>query len=322
MFASKLKIRLPRRLTAYFLLFGIAALVWLGIGIIYIAHAATESRSESAALRALGRASERFALAYLRNKSADLQPVVAEIRVQCRADFCAVVSESGEYLAHSRDAFKGKQAVELGNTSDRWGDVSEVQYVDDNGLAVHEYRTPLKAGGNLIGSMRLGFSQARFWDYLTAGAHLAPFALVGPACCLAIGAVLVNRVVRPVADIEEQLHLVATSPSVDSCELREVAGGGAAAVGWNRVIQQRTSTASLQHRVRKSLDQGRNSRLDAVLNSVPDGVATTDGAGRLTYTNMPMSVLLGLPDVITGGEGGENDIALVMTEQLTKRWQL
>src|SRR3954447_24302580 len=323
MFASKLKIRLPRRLTAYFLLFGIAALVWLAIGVVYIAHAATESRSESAALRALGRASERFVLAYLRNKQGDLQPVLAEIRTQCRADYCAVVAESGEYLAHSSDGFKGKQTVELGNTTDRWGEVSQVQYVNEQGISIHEFRAPLKAAGTLIGSIRLGFAQLRVWDYLAAGAHFAPLALIGPACCLAIGAVLVNRVVRPVADIEQQLHLVATSPSVDGCDLREVLGNGAAAVGWNRVIQQRTSAESLRQRVRKSLDQGRNSRLDAVLNSVPDGVATTDDEGRLTYTNLPMSVLLGLPDVLTGRDGAsESDGAPLMTEQLTQRWQL
>ena len=35
-----------------------------------------------------------------------------------------------------------------------------------------------------------------------------------------------------------------------------------------------------------------------MLNSIPDGVATTDAAGRLTYTNLPMSVILGLKDVV------------------------
>ena len=51
MFASKLQIRLPRRITAYFLLFGVAALVWLSVGAVYVVHSVTESRSESASLR-------------------------------------------------------------------------------------------------------------------------------------------------------------------------------------------------------------------------------------------------------------------------------
>ncbi len=140
------------------------------------------------------------------------------------------------------------------------------------------------------------------------------------------GAVLVNRMVRPVADIEQQLHHVATSPSVESCQLHEVPCVGAAAMGWNRVVQQRASGAeseSLQQRIRKSLEQGRQSRLDSVLNSMPDGIATTDASGRLTYTNMPMSVLLGLPAVVPGGDGAsEGEGVPSMTQQLAAAWQL
>jgi two-component system phosphate regulon sensor histidine kinase PhoR len=140
------------------------------------------------------------------------------------------------------------------------------------------------------------------------------------------GAVLMNRLVRPVADIEQQLYQVAMSPSIESCELHEVQNMGAAAIGWNRVIQKRASAGqedSLQQRIRKSLEQGRHSRLDAVLNSIPDGVATTDGEGRLTYTNLPMAVLLGLPDAVRGtNDASEGQSAPIMMEQLTQHWHL
>ena len=63
MFASKLQIRLPRRITAYFLLFGMTALLWLGVAVIYIAHSVTESRLQSGALRSLAKANDRFSLA-------------------------------------------------------------------------------------------------------------------------------------------------------------------------------------------------------------------------------------------------------------------
>jgi signal transduction histidine kinase len=325
MFASKLQLRLPRRITAYFLLFGMAALLWLSVAIVYIAHSVSESRSESASLRSLGSAGDRFNLAYLRNKSADFQPLLAEIRAHCRADYCAVVLDSGEYLAHSSDGYKGKSPVEQGNVTDRWGEIVELQFVGDNGKPVREYRAPLKPAGKSLGTIRLGFAQTSIWGYLATGAQLAPFALIGPACCMVAGTVLLSRMVRPVADIEQQLHQVATSPSVESCELREVPGIGAAAMGWNRVIQQRSSASeseTLQQRIRKSLEQGRHSRLDMVLNSMPEGVATTDASGRLTYTNLPMSVLLGLPDVVHGDGAAEGEPALVMTEQLTARWNL
>jgi two-component system phosphate regulon sensor histidine kinase PhoR len=326
MFANKLQIRLPRRITAYFLLFGVAALVWLSVGVIYVAHSVTESRSESASLRFVGRATDRFVLAYLRDKKADFQPVLSDIRSQYGADFCAVVSPSGEFLAHSNSTLKGKVATIQGNITDRWGEVVELKYISDNGVPIREFQAPLRSGTNTIGTLRLGFVQSNIWGYLTAGAQFAPLALIGPACCMAIGAVLVNRMVRPVADIELQLLQVATSPSVEGCELREVQGVGAAAVGWNRVVKQRFNSGqaeSLQQKVRKSLEQGRNSRLDAVLNSVPDGVATTDEEGRLTYTNLPMSVLLGLPDVVRNGDGASQGEPLpLMADQLTKRWQM
>jgi PAS domain S-box-containing protein len=324
MFDSKLQIRLPRRITAYFLLFGMAALLWLSVAVVYIAHSVTESRSTSASLRSLAQASDRFSLAYLRNKSANFQPLLLEIRAQSRADYCAVVADSGEYLAHTSGEYKGKSAPEQGNVTDRWGEVVELRFVGDDGKAVREYRVPLKPAGKSLGTLRLGFAQTSIWGYLATGAQFAPFALFGPACCMVAGAVLVNRMVRPVADIEQQLHQVATSPSLESCALREVPGVGAAAMGWNRVIQQRSSAGeseTLQRRIRKTLEQGRHSRLDTVLNSMPDGVATTDADGRLTYTNLPMAVLLGLPHPVRGGDAA-GEAAPVMTEQLTTQWNL
>lgn len=326
MFASKLQIRLPRRITAYFLLFGLAALVWLSVGAVYVAYSVTDNRSESASLRSLGRGSDRVVLAYLRNKSTDLQPLLAEIRTQSGADHCAVVSPTGEFLAHSSAELRGKPATELGALTERWGEIVCVEYMDDNGVLIHEYRCPLKAGSEALGMMRLGIAQRSVWSYVRAGAQFAPLAFFGPACCMVAGAVLLNRLVRPVADIEQQLYQVATSPSLESCEWREVPGVGAAAIGWNRVVQQKLNkgqSESLQQRVRQSLSHGRQGRLDAVLNSIPDGVATTDAAGRLTYTNLPMSVSLGLKDVVSSGDGAnQTENAPIMTEQLIQRWQL
>src|SRR4051812_26767805 len=142
MFANKLQIRLPRRITAYFLLFGMAALLWLGVAVIYIARSVSESRSESASLRSLGQACDRFNLAYLRNRTADFQPLLLEIRGQSHAEYCAVVADSGEYLSHTTSAYKGKSATEQGNVTDRWGEVVELEFKGDDGTAVREYRVP------------------------------------------------------------------------------------------------------------------------------------------------------------------------------------
>jgi PAS domain S-box-containing protein len=324
MFGSKLQIRLPRRIAAYFLLFGLAALVWLSVGAVYVAYTVTDSRSESASLRSLGRGSDRIVLAYLRNKSADIQPVIAEIRTQSGADYCAIVSPTGEYLAHTNRELCGKPATESGTMTERWGDITRVEFVSDDGAAIHEYRCPIKAADKVMGSLRLAIAQANLWSYVRQGLQFAPLAFLGPTCCMIAGVVLLNHMVRPVADIEQQLFQVAMSPSLESCEWREVPNVGAAAIGWNRVVRQKLAggqSESLQQRIRQSLDDGRKSRLDAVLNSIPDGVATTDATGRLTYTNLPMSVILGLKNP-GGSDASESEDAPLMTDHLVHRWHL
>jgi two-component system phosphate regulon sensor histidine kinase PhoR len=326
MFASQLPIRLPRRVTAYFLFFGLAALVWLSVGAVYVARSVTDSSSESASLRSLGRGSDRLVLAYLRDKTIDLGAVLSEIRAQSGASFCAIVSPTGELLAHTGGEVTGRPATERGQMTDRWGEVVRVQYQDDHGVSVHEYRTPLKAGDTDLGTLQLGIAQPSIWTYLGASAQFAPLAFIGPACFMAVGAVLVNRLVRPVAEIEGQLFHVATSPSVEGCELREVPSYGAAALGWNRVVRQRLNAPkaeSLRERIRQSLEHGRHSRLDALLNSIPDGVATTDAEGRLTYTNVPMAVIIGLPEAVgSSGDSFADDAAPRITDQFVLHWNL
>ena len=280
MFASKLQIRLPRRITAYFLLFGLAALVWLSIGAVYVAHSVTDSRSESASLRWLGRACDRVTLAYLRDKNTDLQSMLAEIRAQSGASYCAIVSPTGEYLAHSNSGHNGKPVAERGGLTDRWGEVMRVEYVDDNGETIHEYRSPLKAGDTQLGTLRLGIAQPSVWTYLrasgaicAAGYYSARRAAWWRARCCSIA--WCGR--WPTSN--SSCFRLPVSPSVEGCELREVPVVGAASLGWNRVVQQRFAVPkadTLRERIRQSLQQGRNSRLDAVFNSIPDGVATTD----------------------------------------------
>jgi PAS domain S-box-containing protein len=325
MFAKNFQIRLPRRITAYFLLFGLAALVWLGIGAVYVASMVTDSRSESASLRSLGRGSDRITLAYLRNKAADLQPLLIEIRAQSGADYCAIVSPTGEYSAHSNGELKGKSADELGAETERWGEIHRVEYMNSSGVTIHEYRCPLKSGDQSFGTLRIGFARRDIWSYLRASAQFAPLAFFGPACCMVAGAVLLSRMVRPVADIEQQLHQVATSPSLESCQWREVPNVGAAAIGWNRVVHEKLAAdqGMLQKRIRQSLEQGKQGQFDTVLNSIPDGIATTDANGRLTYSNMPMRVILGLKESAQEGGTAEPDGGLPsMTDQLMYHWHL
>lgn len=325
MSASALQIRLPRRVTAYFLLFGLTAVIWLSIAAFYVARSVDQHRSESGCLRWLGRADTRISLAYLKDGVASLQPLILDIKAQSGASYCAVISSKGEYLAHSNAEFVGETAEAHDGPVDRWGETIRVEYVDVRGERVHEYQTPLKAGGQPVGTLVFGMSQQGWWDVALSAAQHAPLAIFGPACCMVAGAVLINRMVQPVAEIEQQLHRVAMSPSVEGCELSEVQSIGAAAMGWNRMISQRTRnnpTEMLGQQIHQSLHDGRQSRLDGVLNSLPDGIATTDHSGRITYANVSMATILGMKDVVDATDAqGQTEHAPLMVETLAEAWE-
>ncbi len=320
------QLRLPRRVTAYFLLFGLTAVIWLSAGAFYVAQAVNLSRSESVSLRWIDRASSRIALDYLRNGEANFKSLVRELMAQSGAAYCAVVSKTGIYLAHTRPGYVGQPTVEHEGNTKQWSETIRVRYVDAQGTLIDEYRTPIDASGQVAGTFVLGVAQPSLWTYVRGAAQHAPLAIIGPACCMAMGAVLLNRMVRPVADIEQQLSRVAMSPSVEGCELLPVPNIGAAAMGWNRVVSERSGSGRSQdlgQRIEQSLQTGRQDRLDGVLNSIPDGVATTDSTGRLTYANLPMAAVLGMGDTIgatNAVRSGENLPKL--TDLLVDNWQL
>ncbi len=326
MSSTSIQLRLPRRVTAYFLLFGLAAVIWLGGGAFYVAREVTQSRSESASLRWLGRASARLTLEYVRHGDSQLQALVEELKTQSGAAYCAVLAKTGVYLAHTMPELVGKQAAEHQGTTDEWGDTLRLEYVDPQGELIDEYRAPLAIGGKPIGTLVYGVTQPGLWTYFSSAAHHAPLAILGPAFCMLIGAVLLNRMVKPVADIEQQLSRVAMSASVEGCELKPVAGVGAAAMGWNRVVNHRSSgsqAGELGQQIQQSLAKGRQGRLDGVLNSIPDGVATTDAAGRLTYTNLPMAAILGMNDIVGASDANYSaGNAPKLTDLLIETWKL
>jgi two-component system phosphate regulon sensor histidine kinase PhoR len=326
MLTTPFQLRLPRRVTAYFLLFGLTAVVWLSGSAFYVAREVNQDRSESASLRWLGRATSRAALDYLREGAKGLQPLVDQLKSQSGASYVAIRSKTGIYLAHSNHQLAGQMAVEHEGTIDEWGDAIRIQYIGPQGEKVDEYQTPLHAGGEAVGTLIYAVGQPNLWGYVRSAAHHAPLAVFGPACCMIVGAVLLNRMVRPVADIAQQLSRVAMSPSVEGCELRPVPGIGAAAMGWNRVVNERADggrVEDLDQKIRQSLQTGRQGRLDGVLNSIPDGVATTDASGRLTYTNLPMAAILGMKDIVGATDVGHgSESAPEMTNLLVEGWQL
>ena len=213
--------------------------------------------------------------------------------------YCAIVSPTGEYLAHSRAVCIGKP-VDRARRHDRSlgrGRASRIRRRQRRCRFTSTARRSRPAN-SCSAHCDWALPSPACGATCVPAVEYAPLAFFGPACCMVAGAVLLNRMVRPVADIEQQLFQVATSPSVESCELREVPSVGAAALGWNRVVQQRLSwrrrptrcSSGSGNRSSKAGTAGWTRCSTAFPTAWPRPMPT----GRLTYTNLPMAVILGL----------------------------
>jgi two-component system phosphate regulon sensor histidine kinase PhoR len=128
-------------------------------------------------------------------------------------------------------------------------------------------------------------------------AQYAPAAIIAPLLFMCSGAFVLQRMVRPVSGIELQLRQLALADATAATPLAPIEGTGAAAVGWNRLIDQRRAAqqkTGLESRLSQALEGFQRRKSDQILNSLPDGVALTDEEGRITFANQAMATLLGL----------------------------
>jgi sensor histidine kinase regulating citrate/malate metabolism len=107
MFAPAPHLELPRRITAYYLLFGLAAIAWLTVGAVIVAQSIQSMRAESSALTQLGKTAATITADHARNGQANFQAIVERIAVENGLRYCAIVGPDGRYLAHSNPKLAG-----------------------------------------------------------------------------------------------------------------------------------------------------------------------------------------------------------------------
>jgi two-component system phosphate regulon sensor histidine kinase PhoR len=107
---------------------------------------------------------------------------------------------------------------------------------------------------------------------------------------------VINRPVKTIAAVEEQLRRAAVSPTLDDAELAPVGPHGAIAFGWNRLLQEfaaERTGGGLQERLSGALQSIRHEQYDDLLNSLTDGIAVTDAEGRITFANQALGAMFG-----------------------------
>ena len=295
MLGKTFHLELSRRVTAYYLVFGLASVVWLMAGVVVVHDAMEDARAEKECLARMRAAASAVRSAAVR-EDCDFQALVDRFHSQWDSTYCAVASDDGHFLAHSSIGQVGRrQRVPSGETA-AWDDVERTRYVDGESGVLREYRVPVRIGGEARGIFVMAVPEPDTWDtVLSLGGH-APAAFLFPMVILFLGAVALRRTVRPMAEVERQLQLLATAASGSEADLHPIKVPSPVGVGWNRLVQcpgNGSPRPDLETRLNQALETFRESKLEQVLNSLADGIAVTDENGVITFANNALAGLLG-----------------------------
>jgi two-component system phosphate regulon sensor histidine kinase PhoR len=282
---------------AYYLLFATAVVAWLTAGIVQVTHGVLASRTTSGCLTRLGQV-ERDVVAAITSGGQDaVQTLLVGLTHEDSTQYWAILGPTGTYLAHSDRALVGQPGEVDVTPSEQWGAVARVERAGDaDGSKVWEYRTRIEKAGGLVGTLCMGVTEPGVWPIIRAAGDFAPTAVLGPLLLSLAGAVVLHRLVRPVAGIEDQLARLSLADDTREVPLRSLPGASAAHTGWNRLVAERETTfarAGLESRAMTALDTFRTRQADEILNTLPDGIALTDAEGRITSVNHALTMLLG-----------------------------
>jgi two-component system phosphate regulon sensor histidine kinase PhoR len=290
-------LELPRRVTAYYLVFALAAIVWLAGGIVFVSKAILSSQAESACLANLGKATGLVATEFRNGGPEAVQAFLSRWTTQHALAWCALADPKGTFVAHSKPERIGQPAQDPTGAAVQWGEASRVRFVDDQSRVVREYRTPVYSGGKTLGTLYLAVVEPGLWSVVRTLAEYAPAAVLGPLLLMSLGVMALRRTVRPLSQIEAQLERLSAAEVPDDVELTPVLPASSAALGWNRLAEERAAAharSGLESRLTEALEGFRQRKADLILNSLPDGVALTDNEGRVTFANQALAALLGL----------------------------
>ena len=301
--ASTHQIDVSRRALSYFLAFGMLAVGWFVAGQPTISKAIMTDQAESACLTRLGRAATRVLSCYLDTPD-ELPALVARLATEGSLTYCAVVSPEGKFVAHSQPKLVGQPASEPSGAVAQWGDVRRIRFVDDESRILRVYSTPLKRGEKTHGTLQMAVCDPTFLAGVMATAEHATIWVVGPVAVIVSGGYVLRRTLRPMSKIESQLSALAAVPPEAPLAVHPTEGASTVGAGWNRIVSQLTERASpavsLESRLGKVLEGFRQRKSEQILNSLPDGIAVTDGEGQITFANQALVALLAAGDVLTG----------------------
>ena len=296
MFRRTIHLDLPCQVAVYFVLFCTAAVAWLAVSVVVISQSAIRSSTEDRCLTQLDSASANVTRDLPQNGQANLQPLVGRFQSENSLAFCAIVSGDGRYLAHSSRELIGQVHAEPEGEYAQRGDAERIRYSDSDSGKMLGYRVPLQLGDDRVGTLHMAVREPSMWTDLGSASSYMLVAFVGPLLCLVLGARVLRRLVRPLAEVETELNRVASALSPAEVDLRELKYRTPVALGWNRLVEQHErdrSDSGLDQRLSEAMGQLRQQQADEIFNSIPDGLAVSDEQGQITFANQAMAAIAG-----------------------------
>jgi PAS domain S-box-containing protein len=289
-------LRLPRRTSGYFLLFFAAGAIWIAVGAWLLVNSDLRRRAEEDRIALMRRTCQQIQTADLRNNSPELQSTMIRLRVDAPIGYCCIVSSNGRILAHSSPEAVGQLFLEPTAHLATTGDVEQLRLPVKTGGSMVEYRIAVENRVGEKASLHMAFIEPQCINPSNMDRVSLLMLGLGPAFCIAAGVATLRRLVLPLAAVEAQLGRVATSIRPTELPLDEVTGHGAAATGWNRLVEahnRQRETSGLEQRVSAGLQAAAAARDNSVLDSLPDGVAVAHSDGRVLFANRAFGAICG-----------------------------
>ena len=309
MFRIRRKVGFPRKVVAYYLLFCLVAVCWLAAGVLVTSHTLLSSRTTSASLSRLGKTSAAIEIAYLRDGEQALEKVLQRTKAEAALAHASIISPEGRFLAHTNLALQGLPAVKPTGSLLKWGNVTGIRHVNEQGQILQEYQVPLVTNGKLLGSLNLAVVEPSLWGTFLETAHLAPLAVLVPLLLVAAGAVVLLRITTSVVDANSQLEQVGMQAPGSEISLEPLAARDGSALGWNRVVdliqrlQRDSGSEDLNSRLAEAIAARKQNEHEDILQNLTDGIAVTDMEGRITFANRAIASLLGTDLSVDGLAG-------------------
>lgn len=289
----------PRRVVSLQLLFALMTVGLLSAGIVQVVLALQSRQVDSLCRTLIEKATPLLRADYRHNQGRRLQDIVVDLAADYSLESFALVGTDNVYIAHSSTSNVGNTAEDVIGAVDRWGEVERVLFTNDAGQSVRLFRAPLRDGDHTIATLHVVVID-RGWgstmmDALVVG--IWPI-LLGVGCSV-IGSILLWRTLRPLAGIEAQLRYSADAEGGAAAGLMPVASTSVAAIGWNRLIEEKfrkPSLGSVETKVAAGLVAHREKKAETILRSLPDGVAMTDYDDRITFVNSSFNAIAGVTE--------------------------